>query len=131
MGLFGLLAVISASTLVQAGQAELPSWKTAVKIACDGTVAEGVATKFELCSAGCVDAFPVDNLACGTNYGMRSNGRRVDTGFKPVVFRFTLKLGVETCTMEGLILDNRIWEVGSTVLCNDARSLKLSVGRPH
>jgi hypothetical protein len=133
-GLLCMLAVISASTLAEAGQAEDCLWSTAVKITCDRSVPVGAATGFSLCEDGRVGAtcapVPDGTLTCGTKNSVRSTGLRVCSNFKPTTFKFLIGLqdesGNSICSesVAGM-------EIGNTAICGDFRSPKLSVGRPH
>jgi hypothetical protein len=136
-GLLFMVAVISASTLAEAGQAQ-SSWKTSVKITCDNSVPRGAAIGVQLCRfANCADMKPIDvPLECGTTLGMRSTGLRVESDFEPTNVIFTIKgfdqSGAETCSsIPTSGFPYTIGEVGSTVTCDGRRSPKLSVGRPH
>ena len=129
-GLLSMLAVVSTIGLAQAGQAQ-SSWKTAVKITCDRTVPQGDAVNVFVCTDSTCNTYAhAGALQCGTNLGMRTTGHRVETNFKPTVFKYSLEVRNQfndvICSNQGEGMP-----VGNTVTCNGAKSPKLSVGRPH
>ena len=140
-GLLFMVAVVSVSTLAEAGQALAPLWSTSVKITCDRTIPRALVSvrlcRFNDCGliVPALNLDPVD-LECGASLETRSAGLRVESDFEPTNFIFTFQVfdenGNETCFKEApTTLNPDIPVMGSTVTCNGDRSPKLSVGRPH
>ena len=125
--LLGIVSVLSTGTVAETAQVQ--SWTTAVKISCDNSVAEAHASNILLCEdALCSVVFPAGGVDCGG--GVRSDGHRFDTPFKPTVFSYTL----EVMDQGSRLICSNVGDgmpMGTTVTCDGSNSPKLTVGRPH
>jgi hypothetical protein len=124
------LAVVGMSSFAEGAQAD--TWTTAIKITCDNSVAEASATKLKLCTTTNCNTYstPPDVVCGGTETRNRSAGYRFETDFKPGLINYTL----EVKDQSGRVIcfeEVNGTPVGSTATCQDGKSPKLSVGRPH
>jgi hypothetical protein len=139
-GLIFMVAVLSASNLAEAGQAQ-SSWTTSVKISCDNTVVAATADVFLCKNPNCdPDIYQVPFVfTCGTDSLGRSSGGRFEMDlFEPWVFSYTINVRDQFgtwCSYSGIGVPVgktvTTESTTTTVTCPGDRSPKLSVGRPH
>ena len=141
-GLLCILALLFANTFTEAAQS---GWTTSIKITCDSAVPQGSVTDVLLCEdAASCDAcraqrnqLPLPNTSCGptvvlagnytcgTDFGFRTDGGRIDSSFEPTFFNYLSFTNSGDCGNTGNT------GFGTTLTCNGDRSPKFTVGRPH